>query len=52
MCEKKIENEYVKDKKYSKVRNHCNNAGEYRGAAYSICNLKYSVPKKNSYTFS
>ena len=29
-----------------KVRNHC------KGAAHSICNLKYTVPKKNSYGFS
>ena len=32
----------MKDKKYCKVRDHCH----YRGAAHSICNLKYSVPKK------
>ena len=32
-------------KKYRKVRHHCYYAGEYRGAAHSICNSKYSVPK-------
>ena len=36
----------MKDKKYHKVRGHCHYAGEYRGAAHSISNLKYSVPKK------
>ena len=36
----------MKDKKYHKVRDNCHYSGEYRGAAYNICNLKYSVPKK------
>ena len=35
----------MKDKKYRKVRDHCLYTGEYKGAAHSICNLKYSVPK-------
>ena len=28
----------------SKIKNHY--TGEYKGAAHSICKLKYSVPKK------
>ena len=40
-----IENRYLKDKKYRKVRDQCYYTEEYRGAAHSICNLKYSVPK-------
>ena len=39
----RFENECLKDKKYRK--DHCHYKGEYRGTAYSICNLKYSVPK-------
>ena len=33
----------MKDKKYRKVRDHCNYTVEYRGVAHSICNLKYSL---------
>ena len=35
-----------KKKKYNEVRNNGHYTGEYRGAACSICNLKYSVPEK------
>ena len=48
----KSENKYLKDKKYCKVRDNCHYAVEYRGAAHSIYNLKYSVPKKIPIAFN
>ena len=36
----------MKDKKHRKVRDHCHYTREYRGAARSISNSKYSVPRK------
>ena len=36
----------MKDKNHRKPRDHSDYTGKYRGAAYSICNLKYSVPKR------
>ena len=41
----------MKDKKHRKVRDHCHYTREYRGAARSISNSKYSVPKKISIVF-
>ena len=35
----------MKGTKYRKVRYHCHYTEEYRGAAHSMCNLKYTVPK-------
>ena len=35
-----------KIKKYCKVRYHFPYTGKYRSATHSICNLKYSAPKK------
>ena len=32
--------------KYHKVRDHSHHTGKYRGATRSMCDLKYSVPKK------
>ena len=52
ICKEKIENKYVTDKKYRKVRDHSHYAGKYRDAAHSICNLKYCIPKQISYCFS
>ena len=47
----KFENKYLKDKKFRKIIDNCHYTGESRGTAHSICNLKYSVPKKNPIVF-
>ena len=45
VCKEKFENKYLRDKRYRHY------TGEYIGAVHSICNLKYSVPKKNAIVF-
>ena len=52
ICREKLKNKYLKDKKHRKAWDNCHYTGEYRGAARNICNLKYSVSKKNPYRFS
>ena len=34
------------NEKYHKVRDHCHYTGKYRGAAHSICNLRYKTSKE------
>ena len=46
ICKENFRNKYLKDKKYSKVWDHCHYTGEYKDAVHSICNLNYSVPQK------
>ena len=51
ICKEIFENKYLKDKKIFSiflyiVRDHYHYTGEYEGAVHSICNLKYSVPKR------
>ena len=41
-----FEDKYTEDKKCHIVREDYHHTREYRGAAHSICNLKYSVPKE------
>ena len=46
ICQEKVENKYLKDEKYLKVRDHCHYTRECGGAVHSIYYLKNSVPKK------
>ena len=48
ICKKEFntnENDKNAFKLYHKVRNHCHYTGKYRGAAHSICNLRYKTLK-------
>ena len=45
ICGKRIQ-KISKNIKYRKIRDYCHYSGKYRGAAYSICNLKFKVPNK------
>ena len=40
------ENNKKEFKLKQKVRDHCHYTGKYRGAAHSICNLHYKIPKE------
>ena len=40
ICNKEFKDD-EKDKNYAKVRDHDHYTGKFRGAAHSICNLRY-----------
>ena len=49
ICKKSFVMTKMKKKKfelYQKVRYHCHYTGKFRGAAHSICNLRYKVPQE------
>ena len=49
--QKKNIKELSKSINYRKVRDHCHYTGKCRGAAHSICNLKFNVPLEIPVTF-
>ena len=51
ICGKRFLKKFVNDKNYRKVRDHCHYTGKYRGAAHSICNLKFNVSNEFSVAF-
>ena len=46
ICKKKLENKYLKDKKYRDVKDHCHYTREYGGAAHNIYDLIIVYLKK------
>ena len=51
ICRKKLEELYVKDKIFGRVRDYCHYTGKYRGTADSICHLQYGTLKEISVVF-
>ena len=46
ICKKRIKKNNQKEFKLKqKVRDHCHYTGKYKGAAHSICNVRYKKPK-------
>ena len=48
ICRKEFSTNDNDDKKNYKARDHCHYTGKYRGAAHSICNLRYNTSKEIS----
>ena len=45
VCQKRFSTADDKQK-YHKAKDHCHYTGKYRGAAHSICNLRYKLSRK------
>ena len=46
ICRKRVPKKFAKDKNYRKSSDHCHFTGKCKGAAHSICNLRFNVPNK------
>ena len=46
ICGKYFLKKLAEDINHQKVRDHCHYTGKWRGAAHSICNLKFNVPNE------
>ena len=46
-----VKKSFVMIKTRKKVRDHCHYTRKFRGAAHSVCNLRYKVPKEISIVF-
>ena len=54
ICEKEFCTDKDNKKEFKlkqKVRDHCHYTGKYRGAAHSICNLRYRISKETPVVF-
>ena len=51
ICGKNFLKKLSKSINYRKVRDHCHYIGKYRGASYSICNLKFNVHNETPVVF-
>ena len=46
ICKKRFKHKFAFAKNLLKVKHYCDYTGKYRGAAHSICKLKYNIPKE------
>ena len=45
-AKKEFKHKCTNDENCRKVNQHCHYTCKYRGASYSLCNLKYCIPKE------